>query len=449
MAKVEEKDVMEALGHDQDVIDAPKGEENKDDKKSDEKKPEDEKGEDKKDEEKGEEKTEDKKSDEKKSDDEDKTDPAKKDEAKDKKNPEKKDEDKDEKKNEQPAIGDELVAKAFEEKYDISSFKDLEETLDGVDKLVEAHNTLKAEHEALKKGKGSGEPKFESDGQKKAFEFLTKSGYDPSRYSDGLMAHATLSTMDLKNADPKSILEQDYVLQHPELTRDEALYKFKKKYEKDYVVDKTKYGDDADKYEDDKKDAEIELKSAVAKATDRLRKKQEEFTANPAEDKGGAKKESADKPSPEVESGIKTTVADFTAYLDGFETIIFSDEKDPENQFTYQVPKKYLKQVREHGIKFLSQPGNYNEKGKIPEHDAEDYAHKLVMALSAEDLVEKLLRHTKQKAQIIKAEKIAEKKPEDKGGKVDANATGTDWMDDAEKVAESKQKERNQRRGIR
>lgn len=424
MAKVSKEEIEAGLGFGQDTPEAKSEDKTKDKKEEDKPKEDEDPDEDgKKQEEKKEGITEEKKD----------TDAEKKDD--DKKAEE---EDKDKTKEVDPIIADEVIAKALEDKYEISSYKDLVETLEGVDALVDAHEKVIAENKKLKEAKP--ELEFQSDSQKKVYEFLTKTGYDPSKIGEGILTHAKLITMDLsKDADPKMILEEAFVIDHPELTREEARIKFERKYKNEYTVDKAKFDDDKD-YNEEVQHVEIDKKTAVAKATEFLKKKQSEFKPD---EKEGKKEVAEVKLTKEVDDGIKRTVAGFRKYMDGLETLTFTDEKNPSNTFTYSVPKRTQKQVLEAGTNWLSKAELYNEKGEIPSnHNAEEYAHNVTMSLVWRDVVEKMLRHTDQKAAIITAERIAEKKPERKGGAEKGSLEGLDFMASAELLADQKVKER-------
>ena len=440
MAKVSQEDVEAALGN---GIDSP---EQTDDSKKDDKKVQEKKDDDTEDPDDEDEKVKDKKDeseDDSKKDDksDDKKDVVDK---KDEKSSDKKDDKDDKKSDDEPFIEDDLIAKALEDKFEISNYKDLVETLEGVDALMDEHEKLVEENKKLKETKP--ELKFESEGQKKVYEFLTKTGYDPERVGEGVMTHAKLISMDLsKDADPKMILEEKYVIEHPELTRAEAQKKFERYYNSKFVVDKTKF-EDPEELKEEQELADIEKKSAVSKALDFLKKKQDEF--KPAEKPGKKEAAQEEKISKEVEDGVKKTVGDFRTYMDGLDTLTFTDQKNPGNTFTYKVPKNIQKQVLEAGTKWLSRPELYSEKGEISDkHNTERYAHNVTMSLVWEDLIEKLLRTVEQKAKIVNVEQKSEKKPERKGGEEKGNLDDMDWMDAAEIDANNRLKKRKQMAG--
>lgn len=438
MAKVSQEELNEALGFAPEVIDAPaKGEEGK--------KEEPKKGE--------EEEEEGAEGEEKKKEDEVKTEVPKKDEGeeKPKEEPAKGEEEGkkaegaegEEKKKEEPKKGEEEVEIKAEqvdaflskelEEYDIANLDDLRDVLDGVDKLTEA---LEAERAKSKT------PEFKSEAQKKAFEFITASGYDPEKFGEALMTHAKLVTMDVDKADDRTALEEQYVMEHPELTRAEAEFKFNKRYKSKYEVDKAKF-EDADEFADEQKSAAIELKSDSVKARKFLKEKQATYKA---EDKGEKSKDVTEQVPAPIQNGIKKTVAEFNKYVDGLTELIWTDDKDPDNQFTYKIPQKYLKQIQTAGNRYLSRPDIYNEEGIVPQYDPEQYAIKVTSSLLTNEIIQAALRHSSRKAEIIKADKIAEVKPDRKGGKVDGAVESQDFMVQAEALANKKERERNQRK---
>ncbi len=414
MAKVlTAEDLSEALGFETTLVVEKKEEEKKEEPKQEEAK---------KEEEKKVETTEEKKEETKEEDKKEETSTEEK----------KEEEKKEEEKKVEPTNIDELIAKELGEDYDMKSLADIKDVLEGVDQLLEELDAAK---------KKSGEPAFKSEAQKKAFEFITSMGYDPARYGDGLITHATLLGLDIDKSDAKSALEQKFIIENPELTRDEAISKFNKDFKKKFEVDKTKF-DDAEALKEEEESIRIDLKSEEAKAKKFLKQKQEEFkVAESKEDK----KETQEVPAV-IQNGIERTVGEFKSYVDGFNEITFTEDKNEDNKFTYKIPDKYLKQIQAAGEKYLSKPEIYTEKGLVPNHDPEDYVVNLTMALAGKDIIQAALKHTDRKAAIIKAEKIAEVKPDKKGGVADGRVDQMDPIQQAEIEAEKRLKARKQGR---
>jgi len=338
-----------------------------------------------------------------------------------------KEESTEEKKEEKPADINAMLAKELEG-YEIKDVDELKEVLGGIDQLLERLDI------AEKKGN---EPVFKSEAQKKAFEFITSSGYDPSKYGEGLITYATLLGLDIDKADAKSALEQRFIIENPELTRQEAISKFNKDFKKKYEINKENF-EDPEALKEEEESVRIDLKSEEAKAKKFLKQKQEEFKVDTKEE---AKPNKEEVPAV-VQTGIERTVGEFKSYVDGFNEITFTEDKNEDNKFTYKIPDKYLKQIQAAGEKYLSKPGIYNEKGIVPNHDPEDYVVNLTMALAGKDIIQAALKHTDRKAAILKAEKIAEVKPDKKGGVADGKVESMDHMQQAEIEAEKRAKAR-------
>lgn len=331
----------------------------------------------------------------------------------------------------EPTRVDSFLAKELEE-YEITSLEEVKEILEGVEQLTDALQ------EERKKNK---EPVFKSEAQKKAFEFITTAGYDPAKFGEGLLTHAKLVTMDVDGADDRTSLEEQYVIEHPELTREEATFKFNKRFKQKYEVSAAI--EDEDERKDEQRSVDIEKKSDVAKAKKFLKQKQTEYKAD---DKQVDDKKVIDEVPAEVQTGIKNTLGEFNSFVDGFTEIIFTDDKDPDNTFTYKIPKPYLKQIGMAGKSYLSRPDIYNEKGVIPEFDPENYAVTVAMSLLGKEMIQSALKHTDRKAAILKVDEISKIKPEKKGGKSDGELKSEDPMDQWEKLADKKERERSQRR---
>lgn len=426
MAKVATaEEINEALGFDATMVVAKKDEEKKEEPKKEEEKKEVEEEEEKKEEEK---KEEEEKEEEKKEIPEE----EKKEEEipdPDKKEEEKKEEEK--KEPETPNVNEFLKKELAD--FEIENIEDVKDILKGVDELVEALEEEK---------KKSKEPSFKSEAQKKAYEFITSVGYDPSRYGEGLISHAKLVAMDIDKSDARSAMEEKFIIENPELTRDEAISKFKKDFTKKFEVDKTKF-DDPQALKEEEESIRIDLKSEEAKAKKFLKQKQEEFKVPETKEEDKKEKETPAA----IQTGIEKTVGEFKSYLDGFNEITFTDDKNEDNKFTFKVPSQYLKQIQAAGEKYLSRPEIYNEKGMVPNHDPEDYVINLTMALAGKDIVQAALKHTDRKAAILTAEKIAQVKPDKKGGVADGKTDSLSFEKQAEMDAEKRVKERKRLQG--
>lgn len=339
-------------------------------------------------------------------------------------------EEKEEKKDEE---SDEQLNKLLQGKYgeDFKGTEDIDALIDYTEELETKIQTLEAKQKELETAK----PKFASEAQEKVFEFLTKSGYDPSRLSDGLAAHAELVAMDVDKTDDKLILEKAYVIRHPELTIDEAKRKFNREYVRKYDVSKDKFENDAD-YEDAKEDARIDLKSEVAKDRKFLREQQEQFKAKPAENK---------EEKPKENEAVKKSVAEHSKKLDTFLSkagqLVFSPTDKSEDDFNYKLNDSQLKAIGNALKSWAHNPTSYNEKGEIiGGFDVDKQFQAAAFAMYGTEIMSHVYKHTKEIVTAERVENLGKTKP-NRTGKVSGesprkpvgNADSTDQWDEMAK----------------
>lgn len=303
---------------------------------------------------------------------------------------------------------DKFVAEQFED-FEVKSVKDLHEMLETAVETTKERDELKVKLEAAEKK----EPKYKSDAQKKVAEFLEKTGYDPDKFPEGLQTHAELMAMDLddKSVSPKRVLEAKFVLDHPELTRDEARRKFEKSYNKKYVLNKDDF-DKAEDFAEAEEDARVDQKTEVAKAIKALKKTQEEFKAEPANDKD--KKDKAEAPviDPVIAKSIEQNSAALTKYLEENDQLIFSPTDDEEDEFPYQLEDDQIKGIQAVCHSILSNPSSYDKKGKLLlGHDVEDLSRRAAHFLFFDDIQAKLYEHARTITATKRIEDLSEVKP--------------------------------------
>jgi hypothetical protein len=308
---------------------------------------------------------------------------------------------------------DKFIEEEFGKNYEIKSMKDLSEFMETAVKVIEERDDLKAKLEAAEKK----EPAYKSENQKRVAQFLEKTGYDPDKFPEGLMSYAQLMAMDLedKNLSPKLVLESEYILDHPELTRDEARRKFEKTYAKKYTLNK----DDFEK-DDDLKEAEedlrIEQKTAVAKAVKGLKKAQEEFKAQPSKDDKKDEKK-APEVDPVIQKGIEQSNSDLDKHLKENDQLIFSPTEDEDDDFPYQFKEDQLKGIRAVAESILKNPGSYDKKGKLLAglgSGVEDVVKRVADFLYGDDIRDKLYEHAQTVTAVKRIEDIGDKKPDRK-----------------------------------
>lgn len=342
---------------------------------------------DKKSEDEKEEKTEEEDSEEDK-----KTEPA--DKEKEKKEKEKVEED-------EPVGVNDFLAEKYAEEYDIKTEEDLDAYLQAAVEVQKENEELRAQIAAKEKEA----PKFESEQDQKAFEFLRS--FPTDRLSDGYQTLGKIITMDLKTADPKIILEERFILDNPELTRDEALKKFNRDYNRKYVVKAESFDGDESALKEEQEMLAIELKTDVAKARKVLEKKQEELKAKPKE---------AENKEPQVnaavQKSIKAIVSEVDDYMQEMNSLIFSLGDKQSEDFIYKLSKDQTKQIHEALKGWVGNPIFYDAKGELNGwKSVEENAIAVARHLFGDDMIEKALKHGKAKGEIKRADEIAKTKP--------------------------------------
>lgn len=306
---------------------------------------------------------------------------------------------------------DKFIEAEFGKDYDVKNMKDLAEFMETAVEVIKERDDLKAKLEAAEKK----EPEYKSESQKKVAQFLEKTGYDPDKFPEGLMTYAQLMAMDLddKALNPKLILEAEYVLEHPELTRDEARRKFEKTYNKKYTLNKDDFdGDEALKEAEE--DLKIDQKTAVAKAVKGLKKAQEEFKAQPSKD--DKKSESkAPEVDPVIQKSIEQITSDLDKHLEENDQLVFSPTEDEDDDFPYQFKEDQLKAIRVVCDSIIKNPASYDKKGKLllgPNTD--ELVKRVADFLYGDDIRDKLYAHAQTVTAAKRIEEIGEKKPDRK-----------------------------------
>lgn len=326
---------------------------------------------------------------------------------------EKKEETTDPKKDELPAW--------LKEKYGIESQEDLDEVLGSNKKLAD-----ELEKERNKKV-------FTSEKEEKLHKFLQ--GWDLDKISEGMETAAILTRIDIANIDGKRALEEQFILDNTELTRDEAKQLFNREFRKKYEPKKSDFDTDED-YEEEKKLAEIQQKKDVAKARKFLEEKQKELKAKPEEKKPEKKDEIPSESIKSYENQIKTFFKKDNKEWDRFQ---YKDENGNELYAIVLDPEK-RKQVQDAMTAYIQRPDVYDKNGKINNFDPEELALKFTQLLFAKWMDGEHHKQIKILAQQVKAEQLAGKKP-DKVSKSMGKASGQSFDEqfaEAARIAKEK-----------
>lgn len=341
---------------------------------------------------------------------------------------EEEEEDEDEEETESDPDLDEAIKSRFGKDYEINSIEDLEETLSALDKIVVKNEELTKELEDVRSSKTK--LVFETPEQEKAYEFIKD--MPKNRQGEGLQTWAELIQMDIDGTDPKLALRQQYVIKHPELTREEATAKFERDYSRKYTVKAEDFDDDKEREEEEKM-RKIDLKSDSAKAKEFLKKEQQNYKAKDT-------KQEDSKVSEVIAEGIAKTTREATAFLKEFKHIEF----DLGNgKFKFVLTEDKHKQLREAVEVWTKNPASYDAKGKLQGFDPEESTLSLTFAMFYKDIIPELISQTRTKTAVRKIEELSEAKPtrKAKGGSASNIPKSEDeQIDELIKAKESKRK---------
>lgn len=315
---------------------------------------------------------------------------------------------------------DELPA-WLKEKYGIESQEDLDDVLGNNKKLADE----------LEKERGK--KVFTSEKEEKLHKFLL--GWDLDKIGEGMETAAVLTRIDIPNIDGKRALEEQFILDNTELTRDEAKQLFAREFRKKYDIKKADFDTD-EEYEEEKKLTEIQQKKDVSKARKFLEEKQKELKAKPEEKKPEKKEDIPTESIKSYENQIKSFFKKDNKEWDRFQ---YKDETGTE-LYAIVLDADKRKQVQDAMTAYVQRPDVYDKNGKIDNFDAEELALKFTQLLFGKWMDQEHHKQIKILAQATKAEQLAGKKP-DKVSKSMGKASGQSYDEqfaEAARIAKEK-----------
>jgi hypothetical protein len=307
-----------------------------------------------------------------------------------------------------PVDINDFIAQNYKEKYGIESEEDLVEVLDRLDTVMGENETLKADLETAKQQK----PVYKTEKQKKIAEMLER--IDPSHLDEGFQTVASIMAMDLEKADKKAVLQENYILQHQELTREQARRKFEKDFNRKYVVDKAKFEDDPEALKEAEEDVDTDMAIDYAKAKKNLLKEQENLKTTPAA------KADEPKENEELTKGIERYHGEFETVYNRFEKskshLTFKVDGAQSNDFPVIFNKEQLAQIKTVVDGWVKNPSVYNEKGQVKDKlGISERIKQAAFALYGDEMIAQIIEHATQVADIKKVDEVAKKKPDRKG----------------------------------
>lgn len=303
----------------------------------------------------------------------------------------------------------------IKEKYGIQDQEELQVVLESNKKLAD-----ELERERGKKV-------FKSEKEEKLHKFLND--YDLDKIGEGMENAAVLLRIDVDNIDGKRALEEQYILENTELTREEAKQLFNREFKKKYEPKKADFDTD-EEYEEEKKLVEIQMKKEVAKSRKFLAEKKEQLKYKP-EEKKPEKKE--DIPVESLKSYEKEVKSFFKKDDKDWDRFTYKDEKGNE-LYSIVLDESKRKQVQEAMTAYVKRPDVYDKNGKIDNFDAEELALKFTQILFGKWMDQEHHKQIKILAQSTKAEQLAKVKP-DKVSKSMGQASGLSYDEQFKEAA--------------
>jgi len=302
---------------------------------------------------------------------------------------------------------DDFLKEKYAKQYEISSEKDLDEVLESVDVLIKRNAELEKELETAKTG--SDNPKFASEAQAKLWDFVKD--VDPARIGDRMQVYSRLVGMDVEKENPRLLLEEQFILEHPELPRDRALKKFNYEYNQQYGELNRDNFDTDEAFKDAKELREINQEDAVHKARKVIKTEQAKLkteTKTQTEDKT--------KENPTIKKSVTENVSTLDANMKDFNELIFSFTDKDEDDIAFKFTADQKKLVHSAYKAWIGNPVNYNEKGEFVAGDIDftQNVKQTAYLLFGDDIVETLHRRIMDLKDITRAEEIATKKPDRK-----------------------------------
>lgn len=290
---------------------------------------------------------------------------------------------------------DQFVEKTYGEKYGIKTQVDLDKLINNAIEQMDDHESLTKKVAELEKA----EPKFGSDDEKNAYEFIKK--YGIPEQGEALLTYAKLIAMDPEKTDGKLLLEEEYVFKHPELTRDEALKRYSREYNRKYNPKKEDF-DTEEEWKEEIDMTKIDLKSDIAKAKKFFNEERIKYKPAAKDDKP--------KVNESVQKSIEKNAPEYAEFVDKQENLTF--EKNGE-KYTFALDKDRKQKLSKAVAAWVNNPSSYDDKGQlVGVKDAKTMTRQLAGLLFLEDITVAIIDQAHSKVNIKRIDEVAKKKPE-------------------------------------
>lgn len=291
---------------------------------------------------------------------------------------------------------DAFIAEVYGEKYGVKTQAELETLVESAADLQEEYEALKKENETIKAE--AGKPKFTSDKEEKAFEFIKK--FDINRQGEALDTFAKLISMDVDNSDAMMVLEERYVHEHPEWTRAEAQRMFQKDYNKRFTLKKDDF-DSESEYNQEVADIEIMKKGEVARARTYLKDQQSKYKPQTTEAKPLV--------SEAVTKSIEKIAPEYTAHAEKTNEISF--EHDGE-KYIFKLDAEKKAKVNAAVKEWVKNPSSYSKDGKLMGvKNPDEMMGMVVGSMFMKDIIGAITDQVKNSVNIKRVDEVGKNKP--------------------------------------
>lgn len=291
---------------------------------------------------------------------------------------------------------DAYFAEVFGEKYGVKTQAETETLIENALELQDEFEVLKKENETLKAE--SGKPKL-TEKEQKAVDFIKQ--FDINRPGEALDTYAKLIGMDVDQTDEMLVLEERFVHEHPEYTRQEAQRMFAKQHSRKYNIRKEDF-DSEESYNSELEDLKIEKKGEVARARIFLKDKQSTYKPKAAEEKPLV--------SETVTKSIEKTTPEYTAFVDKTNELTFEQGGD---KYIFKLDAEKKGKVAEAVKAWVKNPANYSQDGKLLGIKTPGDMLKIVTGgMYMDQIINAVADQVKNSVNIKRVEEVGKKQPQ-------------------------------------
>lgn len=329
--------------------------------------------------------------------------PEKKEEEK---KPENKEDKKEEKKEEKP------VEKSIEPDY--NKFLKDKFGFESEEELAKYLDNTKGLAKDLEEAKKPKEYEFKSEKEKAIAGFLKD--WDMDNVGEGIEMAGRLMKMDPEKINEKIALQEKYIIENSDISRDKAIKLFNKEYDEKYVLDKEKF-EDAEEFKEEQELADIKREKAANAARKFLLEKKEALKYKEKEKKEEKMPEKVEIPKETVDKYVGEVNKFFSpSQGEDFNQFIYQLDDDEHFKISVQFTKEEVANMKKEATAYLQSLSPYDKDKKIPNFDSGKLVAQIADILYGDVIKERMMKEAKKNAQTLRIEQLANVKPDKKSG---------------------------------